>query len=201
MAKSETPIREMNEVIIRGTVVHVFSANRWTSTTIAVSGRNNHRNYPEVHWYDENAEKAKELKEGDRITIKGTLQSSRKYRNIYVVGTEFIETPRELEEIAGINKGPYLRDYSMFCLKGILLRRYLPDDQDRKVAYVTLKTIVGDRSYFPQLVCFRNAIRDLDSIEDGQTVCVKGYVQTDKKEHDGETRHYQSYVVEFLTSI
>ncbi len=201
MAKTKTTETEMNEVILRGSIVHAFSVNKWASTTIAVSSNNNRRNFPEVFWYDELAEKTKEFKEGDRVTIKGILQTSKKYRSQSIVGSSIEITPRELMIAADIDKGPYLADNNVFYLKGKLLRRYTPKGREGKLAIITLQIKVNGRTYFPQVVCFERVVKQMASIEDGKTICVKGYTQTDKKEHGGEMKYYQSYVADLVTEI
>ena len=59
---------------------------------------------------------------------------------------------------------------------------------------VTLKTVINGYTYFPRITCFGRQAERAADIQEGATVYFVAHIQTNKKETEDGTQHYQSVV-------
>lgn len=146
--------RYQNEVTLKGTIVKVVAAKKVTAITLCTRAAVTVSNYPTVMFFGENGPKAATFKEGERVIIKGTLQSYdetklRKGQSA-VLTTGFSIEYDHTEEINETTGDLALRpietacrqDENTFEVRGQILAI---ESSKRGETTVTIRTIVGGR--------------------------------------------------------
>lgn len=198
--KNNKKVSAVNRVTIRGVIVNLFKSENFCSTTIRTAQSRDTVDYPRILWYGESANMvAENFKEGDRVTILGQVQTSRKYRTQYISGTNIELTNRELKEKVGIDTGRYLIDQNEVLLVGDFLRSYVPEGKENLISIVTLRVTKDGHTNFPQVTCFGNVRESVGKMQQGDPVCFVGHVETSRKETDDGTKYFQSIVSYYAT--
>ena len=201
-AKERKSTQSVNEVNIRGVIVHMFRANACCIMTLKSSLTRGTPDFPKVYWYDDLADEVmNNFTIGDGVPIKARIQTSRKYRIQYVAGLSIEKTPRELKEKVGIDAGRRLPDKNEVLLAGEFVRSFVPEGKEDLLSLVTLKTNVDGFINFPQITCFGKTIEQVKALKPGDKVCFVGHIETAKKDKEGETKYYQSIVSYFSTPL
>lgn len=180
----------VNQVELRGSIVHKFRSGSWLTLTLATAVNQSNRDYPNIYWYDEHVENIdNNFNVGDRVSAVCTLRTSRAHPEQSLVGISIEPLSGWID--AKFNAGDYKTDFNEVLLKGEFVRVYNPGPD---LAVVTLKTEINGYTYFPRITCFGKHVARAVEIEPGQTVYFIAHVQTRKKETEEGTRHYQSVV-------
>ena len=180
----------VNQVELRGSIVHKFRAGDWIILTLATTVNQPNRDYPNIYFYDEFVDMIDQnFKVGDRVSVVSTLRTSRAHPDQSLVGIAIEPLSGWID--AKFSTGDYKTDFNEVLLKGEFVRVYSPGPD---LAVVTLKTVINGYTYFPRITCFGKHVARATEIEPGQTVYFVAHVQTRKKETDEGTQHYQSVV-------
>lgn len=180
----------VNQVELRGSIVHKFKAGNWITITLGTSVNQNNRDFPSIYWYDEFVEEIdKKYNVGDRVSVVCTLRTSRAHPDQSLVGIAIEPLSGWID--AKFNAGDYKTDFNEVLIKGEFVRVYNPGPD---LAVVTLKTVINGYTYFPRVTCFGKHVARATEIEPGQTVYFVAHVQTRKKETAEGVKHYQSVV-------
>jgi len=189
---SEKTMDCVNQVDLRGAIVHKFKAKNWLVLTLAASSNAANRDHPKIFWYDEMADEVdKAYQVGDRVEIAGRLRTSKAFPDATIVGASISPSASWFDAKFG-KTGSYEPDNNEVLLKGAFVRVFHPSEN---VSIVTLKLVMDDGyTYFPQVTCFgRQAIRATE-ISEGDTVYIVARIQTNKKESEKGTQYYQTIV-------
>jgi len=189
---SEKTMDCVNQVDLRGAIVHKFRANNWLVLTLAASSNSANRDHPKIFWYDELADEVdRSYQVGDRVEIVGRLRTSKAFPDATIVGVSITPSTGWFDAKFG-KGGGYQPDNNEVLIKGAFVRTYHPSEN---VSIVTLKLVMDDGyTYFPQVTCFgRQAIRATE-INEGATVYMVARIQTNKRESEKGPQYYQSIV-------
>ena len=206
--------QDMNDVVLRGYVVHKFKANK--ATLINVSTRDYSRpgtvgenkrithaaDYPEVVFFGELADKvANSVKEGDFVTVTGNMQSSK--RDVVtqsVFGEDIQFTESLLESAAGVDAGKsYPEDKNELILKGEVTSVKVFSPHTLGLIVRTVKN--GHVSFVRVTYHVANADKEAEKIPNRSHVACVCRITTSKKEKDGKTNHYENVIVKELTVL
>ena len=190
----------INQAEIRGTIVRIFYKPGWCTMTVVTSPNKGAKDFPNINWFNESADLIHEqFHAGDRVTIKGDIRTSKKYRTQYIAGRDISITQKEFADMNGISGGRYLPDQNEVKIAGKLEHIFIPQNQEGKIAILTVMTADNDHINFPSIVCFGKSIPSVNGIKEGDFVCLSGHIQTDRKEaEDGKYTYYQSVVAHYL---
>ena len=189
--ESQTNLECVNKVELCGSIVHIFRSVNWLVVTLSVSVKTGMRDYPKVFWFDDMIEKIdKDFQVGDRVEITGSLRTSKAHPTTSIAGETIVMTTGWIDA-KFYPSMEYKPDRNEVLLKGSFVRVYAPKPD---LAIITLKIIIDDHTYFPQISCFgRNAIKAADIKED-DTVYIVAHIQTKKTDTENGTQYHQSVV-------
>lgn len=202
--ETQKNVEAVNVVTIRGVIVNLYKpeGSNFCTTTIRTAQMRENPDYPRVLWYGEAADiLAENYKVGDRVTVQGQIQTSRKYRSQYISGIGIEMTQRELKEKVGIDTGRYLIDKNEVLLIGEFVRAYVPEGKENLISIVTLRVAKDGHTNFPQITCFGNVRETVKKMEAGDQVCFVGHIETNKRESEEGTQYFQSVVSYYATPV
>ncbi|MBR2301823.1 MAG: hypothetical protein IKA41_07745 [Bacteroidaceae bacterium] len=146
--------RYQNEVTLKGTIAKVVAAKKVTAITLCTRAAVTVSNYPTVMFFGENGPKAAAFKEGERVVIKGTLQSYdeaklRKGQSAVLttgLSIEYDRTEEDNETTEELELRPIetacRQDENTFEVRGQILAI---ESSKRGETTITIRTIVGGR--------------------------------------------------------
>lgn len=189
--------QDMNSFMIRGKIVNMYHKDPIMILTIATISGGERRDYPKVFFFD--SELVKEINEkysvGSFVTVKGLLQTSKRYRSQTLVGNAIEETQRVFEADFGLaGKGRHLEDVNEIKLRGKFVRVFIPESSAGNVAIATLRVETEGYTNFPSVTCFGAAAKRASEIEPDSYVCFIGQAQTHRVESPEGTKYYESAV-------
>ena len=212
MSEVEKTTLDRNEATIRGYVVHVFKANK--ATLLNVSTRNYNRpgkinengklnyvsDYPEIVFFGEQGERiANGVKEGDFITVKANMQSSKRGENVSqsLFGESIEFTESLLESVTGIESSRnYPEDKNELILNGEItsVRTFGP-----KIIGMIIRTNKsGHISYVRATYYVSDAEKEMRNIpKHARVVCICR-MQTTRRIKGSTVKHYENVVVQDL---
>ena len=189
--------QDMNSFVIRGKIVNMYHKDPIMILTIATISGGERRDYPKVFFFNEDLVKEIDSKYsvGSFVTVKGILQTSKRYRSQTFVGNEIEETPRVFEADFGLKgKGRHLEDVNEIKLRGKFIRVFIPESSGGNVAIATLRIETDGYTNFPSVTCFGAAAKRASEIAPDTQVCFIGQAQTHKIESPDGTKYYESAV-------
>lgn len=180
----------VNQVELRGSIVHKYRAGDWLVITLATSIHQPNRDFPKVYWYDDLVEVIdKEYNVGDRVEVICCIRTSKAHPDPSLVGISIERQNGWLD--SRFNANDYKADQNEVLIKGEFIRAFIPSPD---ITIATVKTVINGYSYFPRITCFgRHAAKAAD-IKPGTTVYFVAHVQTKKKDTEEGIRHYQSVI-------
>ena len=182
----------VNLVELCGVIVHKYNAGKWLVLTLATALNQPKRDYPKVYWYDEFVQDVDaNYQVGDRVEITGRLRTSKAYPDQSIVGLSISPVSSWIDTKFSGDESEYKPDKNEVLLKGEFIRSFTPNPD---LAVVTLKTVINGYTYFPRITCFGRQAERAANIQEGATVYFVAHIQTNKKETEDGTQHYQSVV-------
>lgn len=190
-----------NEVLLQGTIVHKFVTPDVAILTINTGNATPVPNYPKVLFFGDLRTKVEsDFNLRDHVTIKGNIQSSKKKENVKnqimqsIFGESIEHTASTMQNAFGIeSKNSYKPFVNTFKVAGHVLAIECPSP---KVIRLTIRTKKNGHISFAKYVYYtQEPEKFLSRIHPQDFLCAVGCVQTSKVANNGETRHYQNYVL------
>lgn len=175
-----------NQVVLSGTCLSVRELdNGRIISTMRVARDDGRVNFPKVTFEDVMAQEIKDadLIEGDRLAIKGHMESYRVLvRGEYVYDYKIVVDEFEVDKL-----GKNIKDRNEFVIEGPLRAVYSKEENNLTILSFDLSE--GKKKNSPVVSVFKT----LD-YQTGDTVFARGGIQTDRKKKNGKTVYYQTCV-------
>jgi len=190
----------VNEIEVRGTIVHKYATDKTTILTISTGKATTVPNYPKVVFFGDIAKKVDtEYNLYDNVSIKGNVQSSRRvdgekvFYTQSIFGEEIGRTPKEMENAFGLEGEKFEAPINEAKIAGVVTSVSTPSTN---IVKFNVKTIKNGRNSVVQLFFFTKEVGTvMETIRPQDNICVIGTIQTTKKERKGETVHFENVVV------
>jgi hypothetical protein len=205
MVNTNTDTKSVNEVNIRGTIVHIYEAPKATIITVSTGRVRDVINYPKLILLGNTREQAKGFKVHDNITAVANIQSSRRQEGekefytqaLYVESIE--RSPMELEVDFGIKGSRYAPPKNVVKLSGEVFDIFTPR---KYLIRVAIKTVKNNRISVVHTSFFtKNVGEVMEKIRVRDKVCGIGNIQTHKRDAGGKTVFMETVVLSDFQKI
>lgn len=204
----------VNEVVLQGVIVHKYVTDKVAILSIATTGHSGTQNFPNVVFFGDLVKEVDEkYKTGDKVNIRGNIQSSKYDENIKnqsllsVVGFEI----RPYEGLIIEEFGDVLGDVDLTNKSGIefenkfkVAGKLVRVRQFDNIVKFTVSAITGRRINYISLAYYTKspeaAAEIIEKYKDVEQVFVVGTVQTSKKDFEDGTRYFSDFVVSAISA-
>lgn len=188
----EKLINDVNEFEIRGRIVHIFHRDNYLQVTLSAASHENHRDYPRIVMYGEEADAAFErLQRNDFVSAKGRVWHSRQNRTQSLIANSIKPA---LLDVFDSDSNSRQRQQNLVKLRGEFIQVFCPDSSNGNTALITVRTVVDNRVNYLSVTAFGRMAERAKSFKRGDRVAFIGSIQTHHIEKDGETVYYQDIV-------
>ena len=205
--RKELIMTNMNNVILEGVIVHKFVTPKIAILTIGTGNATPTPNYPKVLYFGDFIKTIEEnYNVGDHVKATGNIQSSKKRsdiknQNLVSIFGEGIEKSESImKEKFGIESdNSFYRFKNEINIAGEVTKIEQTFSNIVKIRVLTNK---NNRISYVNMVYYTDKPEMLLSdYHVGDNVGIIGCVQTTKKSKDGETHHFENYVINEIHKI
>lgn len=218
IATNEKTIDFINKFSLTGSVVHKYRPkNNIIVLTVAVKGREIHdADYPNVVFYGEDIVNAidknivVEERNFPRVHIEGLVQTSRRetangMRTFQsLVGNSIARTQTQMERISGVSGiGSRKADSeNSVCVLGQVFSVRTITRQDTGATRGVIVTLRDGSNNYPRFVCFGNQVPAATALQNGDIVCITGFMETSTREREGGGRiRFESIIANEIAKV
>lgn len=194
--------KDMCRIRLQGTVIAMKVTNKHSSIRIVTDGEKKaDANLPEIICYS--ASLLKQVTYNSKVTVIGhpqlanVRQRDGSYRPQTIIIADLIRIcPRRLLEYFDKNiilgsEGGIVEDANEFVLIG----KKINSIEHNGVVNIRVSIEVNkEQKWQCNITCFKKQAEFMNMVEDGTKIACVGYVATNKKEVNGETKYYQNLV-------